>query len=242
MTQLILLLETSTPACSIALAEVAAGGERVLAQAASDEPMRHTALAVPLIRSAFAKTDFALADLDAVTVSAGPGSYTALRAGLSTAKGLCAALGVPLLQVSTLAALAHRAYALEADRPAGDLVALVHARRREVYAARYRAGTDGLQEVVAPASVALDATWFVGQAAAGTYALCGPGAVLAVEVAAELGAAPPEVRDARAAGPTAAELAPLAASALRAGAAVELAAATPTYLKPPFITVAKPRL
>lgn len=248
MSQLLLLIETSTPASSVALAEVSDGGERVLAQAHSDEPMRHTALLVPLVDEAFAKLSASepgsvrtRADLTAVAVSSGPGSYTALRAGLSTAKGFCLGLGVPLLQVSTLAALAQRATLGDAVGGA-DLLAVVHARRREVYAGRYRVGATGLETIVPPASSTVDESWLAQQAGRGEYALCGPAAHLVAEAAGGMAVRVPMVLEHQVEVLLAADLAPLAAAAWRAGAREDIALATPTYLKPPFITKAKPRL
>lgn len=235
--RLLLLLETSQPATSVALAEVTDGQARVIATADDATPMRHTALLVPLTRAAFAKTDYGMADLAAVAVSAGPGSYTALRAGLSTAKGLCLARGLALIQVSTLRAIATAARGDSADQP-GDTVAVLHARRREVYSARY-APSGG--EVLAPGSAVVDEAWAYAQAARGPYGLAGPAAPMVHawlrESPAFTGVA------AAAAGPlTAGDLAPDAAAAWRAGRFADLASATPAYLKPPHVTTPKPRL
>lgn len=80
--------------------------------------------------------------LEAVCVSGGPGSYTGLRIGVSVAKGICYALGIPLLSVSTLDALARGAVMSglpETDTPAGELLLcpMLDARRLEVYTALY---------------------------------------------------------------------------------------------------------
>lgn len=243
MSQLLLLVETSTPATSVALAEVRDAGERLLAEARADDPMRHTALLVPLIRAAFAQTPHDLPDLAAVAVGAGPGSYTALRAGLSAAKGLCLARGLPLIQVSTLRALATGARA-RLGGPAGgrpDVLAVIHARRREVYRARYRA--DGA-EALAPASALVDADWLAAQARLGPFALCGPAAALVAALAGELPGAPtPKRVDPGAERPASAPLLLAdAAAALRARSFAELATAVPAYLKPPHVTTPKPRL
>lgn len=71
-------------------------------------------------------------DIDAIAVSKGPGSYTGLRIGVSAAKGLCFALGKPLISVSTLEALA---YQIKMD--SGVIVSMLDARRMEVYSAIY---------------------------------------------------------------------------------------------------------
>ena len=251
MNRLLLLLETSTPATSVALATVGPSGERVLAEAHSTEPMRHTALLVPLIREAFAKLSLGeaeggsrggaappgLADLAAVAVSAGPGSYTALRAGLSAAKGLCLARGLPLIQVSTLAAIASAAGRSRATAP--DFLPVIHARRREVYCARYRG--DGT-EVLAPASAVVDEAWGRRQADLGPYELCGPAASLAERLLAGGEAAPTSPGRRVGLSIPAADLLSLAAGDWRAGRFADLAGAVPHYLKPPHVTVPKPRL
>ena len=79
-----------------------------------------------------------LQDLDAVAVSEGPGSYTSLRVGFSTAKGLCYALDKPLIVVNTLRALAKAAFA-EEMLTESLYCAMIDARRMEVYAAVYDA-------------------------------------------------------------------------------------------------------
>jgi tRNA threonylcarbamoyladenosine biosynthesis protein TsaB len=72
--------------------------------------------------------------LAAIAISKGPGSYTGLRIGVSAAKGLCYALSLPLISVPTLEALAH-----QVDNPKGTIVAMLDARRMEVYSAIYDA-------------------------------------------------------------------------------------------------------
>lgn len=79
-----------------------------------------------------------LQDIDAVAVSEGPGSYTSLRVGFSTAKGICYALDKPLITVNTLAALATAAHH-EAQNPDALYCPMIDARRMEVYTALYTA-------------------------------------------------------------------------------------------------------
>lgn len=107
-----------------------------------------------LIEQLLENTGYALADLAAVAVSDGPGSYTGLRIGAAAAKGLCFALDIPLITVSTLKALATQVAAVTA-RPETQLYCpMLDARRMEVYAALY---THDGQEVLAPTPLLLEA-------------------------------------------------------------------------------------
>lgn len=91
-------------------------------------------------------------DVEGIVVGVGPGGFTGLRIGLATALGLGQALGVPVTGASSLEALA---LGLAEGEPEGTLVApVLDARRRELYAAAYRARGEGLEEVVAPVAVA----------------------------------------------------------------------------------------
>lgn len=98
----ILLIETATEVCS---AGIAVDG-RVVALAEENLPTSHAARLTTLIQDCIQQSGIALAELDALAVSRGPGSYTSLRVGVSTAKGICYALDKPLIAVDTLQALA----------------------------------------------------------------------------------------------------------------------------------------
>ena len=101
----ILLIETSTALCSAALAEDGA----ITAYKESSAPKAHASLTAVFIQVMLAERGLTLADCDAVCVSMGPGSYTGLRVGVSTAKGLCFGAGKPLLAVGTLDTLVAQA-------------------------------------------------------------------------------------------------------------------------------------
>lgn len=128
----ILLIETSTALCSVALA--VDGG--IAASRESDQPRSHAAMTAPFIKELLDSCGLFASDLDAVCVSAGPGSYTGLRVGVSTAKGICFAAGVPLLSVGTLEVLVSQARA-GGLIPEGCryVIPLLDARRMEVYTA-----------------------------------------------------------------------------------------------------------
>ena len=127
----IILIETSTALCSVALAD----GGRIAASRESDTPKSHAAMTAPFVKEVLDSQGLEIGDCDAVCVSAGPGSYTGLRVGVSTAKGLCFAAGIPLLSVGTLDILARQA--IERGLPEGcrAIVPMVDARRMEVYTA-----------------------------------------------------------------------------------------------------------
>lgn len=130
----ILLIETATEVCGAAIAVDGA----VVAQHEKPNSTEHAALLTPQIEACVRDSGIALRDLDAVAVSSGPGSYTSLRIGSSAAKGICYALGKPLIAVDTLQALAWASReALRQTNP--DVLNLRHlfvpmidARRQEV--------------------------------------------------------------------------------------------------------------
>jgi tRNA threonylcarbamoyladenosine biosynthesis protein TsaB len=107
-------------------------GEEVLAQRACSHPAAETLL--PAIAALLAERELAIADVDAFAISIGPGSFTGLRVGLATLKGLAFGTARPAVAVPTLAALAQEAPAGE-----GAVVAALDARRGEVYAAAFDA-------------------------------------------------------------------------------------------------------
>ncbi len=133
MNNLILQIDTSTTICSVALSE---NGE-TLAVIDLDEPNAHAAKLTILIAEILKQTNRAMKDLIAVAVSMGPGSYTGLRIGVSTAKGLCYALDIPLIAINTLEALFlgyKEQFGLNEQEA---YLPMLDARRMEVYTAVY---------------------------------------------------------------------------------------------------------
>ncbi len=131
----ILHIETATPVCSVALS----AGSDILAVRELDEPNIHASRLTLLMEEVMADCRLTFADLSAVCVSKGPGSYTGLRIGVSTAKGLCYGLDIPLLAVHTLDAMADGFAKKHSDLGASEilLVPMIDARRMEVYSAMY---------------------------------------------------------------------------------------------------------
>lgn len=119
----ILLIETATSVCSVAMAD----GDRIVDRRENREPGAHSTR-LPL----FVKELLAQRTPDAVCVSAGPGSYTGLRIGVSTAKGICYALDIPLLSVPTLLSMATLYYLRHPDYQ-GLVCPMIDARRMECY-------------------------------------------------------------------------------------------------------------
>ncbi|MCS5491995.1 tRNA (adenosine(37)-N6)-threonylcarbamoyltransferase complex dimerization subunit type 1 TsaB [Algoriphagus limi] len=123
---LILSLETSTDICSVALHKEGV----LLSEKTIREEGAHSRLLPELMDQVMMKGGFELKHLDAVAVSGGPGSYTGLRIGVSTAKGLAFALGIPLISVDTLQAMAVQAWR---QNPKAIVVSMLDARRMEVF-------------------------------------------------------------------------------------------------------------
>ena len=136
----IILIETSTALCSVALAEEG----NIVAYRESSAPKAHASLTAVFIQEMLSERGVSLSDCNAVCVSMGPGSYTGLRVGVSTAKGLCLGSGKPLLAVGTLDTLvaqaASEAIVAQAASEARFIIPMVDARRMEVYTAVFENG------------------------------------------------------------------------------------------------------
>lgn len=134
MEPLFLLIETSTDVCSVALSR----GTAIVDSRQGQGPKVHAAQLAVFIDQLLKDNHVTLRDCAAVSVSRGPGSYTGLRVGVSTAKGLCFGAGIPLISVCSLQLLAQQ-YASSPQSVKGAVVVpMIDARRMEVYTAAFR--------------------------------------------------------------------------------------------------------
>ncbi|HET6993226.1 MAG TPA: tRNA (adenosine(37)-N6)-threonylcarbamoyltransferase complex dimerization subunit type 1 TsaB [Bacteroidia bacterium] len=137
----LLLIESSTNICSVALS----CDGKIIAIRENNGPNRHAELLTVFCDEVVKEGKITFKDLDAVAVSKGPGSYTGLRIGVSAAKGICYALGKPLIAVGTLEAMAN---GMIAEAREGDLLCpMIDARRMEVYTAIFDHNGKILKEV-----------------------------------------------------------------------------------------------
>ena len=170
----IILIETSTPLCSVALAEAGT----VTAYRESSAPKAHASLTAVFVQEVLQERGLKLSDCDAVCVSKGPGSYTGLRVGVSTAKGLCFGSGLPLIAVGTLNTLVAQSDEIATGLavPRDDvhyIIPMIDARRMEVYAAVF--GNDAMQ-ITETAPVIVDETSFAEYLEQGPCLFIGDGA------------------------------------------------------------------
>lgn len=237
----ILLIETSGPTLSVAIAD----GGRVLAERVCTEPRMQASLTAPLVKEVLDACGLAVADCDAICVSKGPGSYTGLRVGVSTAKGLAFGASLPLIAIGTLDILAASGVGPEIMGEPNPLegpgshncgvgsahfrgpnplyvVPMIDARRMEVYTAVYNAAGERVTpieaKVIGPES-------FADELAAGPVLFIGDGALKCKDVLTHPNAHFQE------AFPLASAMAPLAQKAYDAKQFEDLAYFEPFYLK-----------
>jgi tRNA threonylcarbamoyladenosine biosynthesis protein TsaB len=150
---LLLALETSSLVCSIALYQ----DEQLLGASELQIEKSHSSHITVMISQLVENCGYTLSDLSAIAVSGGPGSYTGLRIGSSTAKGLCYSLDIPLIDVSTLHGLAAQVIEHIPDPERYLFCPMLDARRMEVYTCLL---DHQLQELVPIEPVILDETTF----------------------------------------------------------------------------------
>jgi tRNA threonylcarbamoyladenosine biosynthesis protein TsaB len=176
----ILCIETATEICSVAVVS----SSQICSLAENTEGNMHASKLTGLIDEAIKAAGISLQQLDAIAVSMGPGSYTGLRVGVSTAKGLCYTLDKPLIAVPTLQSLAAvglAGLALDEDSlrqqtahsSSPILIPMLDARRMEVYCAGF---DTGLKEVTLTEAKIIDETSFAASLANGPVYLMGNGA------------------------------------------------------------------
>jgi tRNA threonylcarbamoyladenosine biosynthesis protein TsaB len=142
----ILHIETATPVCSVALSSQ----NKILVLKETSEENAHSSRITIFIEECLKEAGIEAKNLKAVALSAGPGSYTGLRIGAATAKGLCYALNIPLISVSTLHSMALGYLSVINKKVTNFLLCpMIDARRMEVYYALY---DNGLKEVKSPAA------------------------------------------------------------------------------------------
>lgn len=137
----ILGLESSGKAAGLAIAE----DGKIAAEFTLNIGLTHSQTFLPLLDSMLTLGGFTLAEIDAIAVSAGPGSYTGLRIGIATAKGLALPSGKPVVPVSALEGLANNLADFQ-----GRIFTLLFARSQELYYAQYQAQGGYLSEIEAP--------------------------------------------------------------------------------------------
>ncbi|WP_439152318.1 tRNA (adenosine(37)-N6)-threonylcarbamoyltransferase complex dimerization subunit type 1 TsaB [Winogradskyella sp.] len=138
---LVLNIETATTNCSVSLSK---DGETLVLKEDNSRHYSHAETLHLFIDSVFKKTNIKPSEIDAISVSKGPGSYTGLRIGVSSAKGLCFALNKPLIAIDTLKSLAHQVIAND-----GYIIPMLDARRMEVYSAIYNSDLSQFRKVEA---------------------------------------------------------------------------------------------
>ena len=143
----ILAIESSSLVASVAITE----DDVMIAEYTIDYKKTHSQTLLPMIDEMCRMTDFQLEKIDAIAVSAGPGSFTGLRIGSATAKGLGLALKKPLIHVPTVEAMAYNFYDTEKY-----IVPIMDARRNQVYTGIYTSHEGNVEEVVGQCILPMD--------------------------------------------------------------------------------------
>jgi len=141
----IINIETSTKVCGVSLTK---NGE-LIDHKESNEGNSHAANLAPFIDEIIKRNNINYSNLNAIAISKGPGSYTGLRIGTSTAKGLCYSLNIPLIAINTLESMAAHAKNLYSNSFDGIFRPMIDARRMEVYSQAYSSNLEILNDVKA---------------------------------------------------------------------------------------------
>ena len=229
----IILIETSTALCSTALAEDGV----ITSYRESSAPKAHASLTAVFIQELLSERELTLADCDAVCVSMGPGSYTGLRVGVSTAKGLCFGSGKPLLAVGTLDTLVAQATDVipsEGEESPGYrfIIPMVDARRMEVYTAVFENG----RQITETAPAIIDENSFAEYLKQGPCLFIGDGAGKCADVIKHPNATFCQCW------PKASSMLAPALAAFRSGDFKDVAYFEPFYLKEFVATVSKKKM
>ncbi len=142
---MILNIETATQICSVSLSK----GNETIALRETDTKNSHAVQLSVFIEELFKSTGISRHEIKAVAISKGPGSYTGLRIGVSTAKGLAYGLNVPLISVSTLQSMAYGVSSVQQYANNSLFAPMIDARRMEVYSAFYNANNQLVKEISA---------------------------------------------------------------------------------------------
>ena len=255
--QRLILIETSTALCSAAIAEDGV----VTAYRESSAAKAHASLTAVFIQEMLEERGLTLADCDAVCVSKGPGSYTGLRVGVSTAKGLCFGAAKPLIAVGTLDTLVAQALDSEvsgteseasealtagieipgteseiAGSPYRFIIPMIDARRMEVYSAVFEIAGQSPRQITETAPAIIDETSFAEYLEQGPCLFIGDGAGKCADVIKH-----PNAHFCQC-WPKASSMLVPAMEALKAGRFEDVAYFEPFYLKEFVATVSKKKL
>ncbi|BEE04854.1 MULTISPECIES: tRNA (adenosine(37)-N6)-threonylcarbamoyltransferase complex dimerization subunit type 1 TsaB [Aeromonas] len=216
----ILAVDTATEACSAALLV----GDKLFSRW-EEAPRDHTRKILPMVQAVLEDAGISLSDLDAIAFGRGPGSFTGVRIGISVAQGLAFGAGVPLIGISTLAAMAQGAYRLDG---AQQVLTAIDARMNEVYFGRYEL-IDGRMQLVGDEVVSEPAALVdVRGKLAGPVTCVGTGFETYGET---LNGLADELAESQVRFPAAEDMLPLARAAWLAGEAVPVEQAQPVYLR-----------
>lgn len=223
---IILSIETGTEVCSVSLSN----NSEIIDIRESAEPQAHAHQLAVFIDELLKKNKLTTKDLSAVAVSEGPGSYTGLRIGVSTAKGICFGSGIPMIAIGSLEALTQGAINQIGGNTDPLFCPMIDARRMEVYTALYHG--DGSAKTPVEALI-IDENSFKDDLATSMVYFFGNGAAKCAEVINHPNAKFIEVAH------TAANMVPLAHQLFDSGKFVDVAYFEPFYLKDFVVTKSK---
>ncbi len=228
---LILQIDTATDYGAVGIAS----GDIIIISKESEYQKEHASFLQPAIGQIMKEAGMSLADIDAVSVTIGPGSYTGLRVGLATAKGLCYALGKPLITVNTLQVMALAAIETfgitnNISTYPPNFCPMIDARRMEVFTALYDA--DCL-EISIPQALIIDENMFQSQLSSRQIVFSGNGSVKVTAVCNHPNITIITARH------TISHLAVLALKKFNLHQFADVAYCEPLYLKPFYTTASK---
>jgi len=146
-TPILLHIETATDVCSVALSR----GAEIIGLKEEAGGNNHAKNLLPFVDEVLKQSGVRMSEINGVAVSIGPGSYTGLRIGVSTAKGIAYTAGIPVMAISTLESIAQGAKTLWAENASEpvQIVPMIDARRMEVFTTRFTFDMQPLEEVSA---------------------------------------------------------------------------------------------